>query len=80
MKWRVIRNEKNESIKYELTNNIYIEREYAGNFKSDYYINHLIVDNEIILSTGIGSGYTLNDLKQKGESIYNSNKKEVNNG
>lgn len=66
-KWKVIRNEDNEIIKYLLTENIYIERNYSKDFKSNRYYNHLIVNNKLIAMTGSGSGFTTKDLKDLGE-------------
>lgn len=66
-KWKIIRNEDNEIIKYSLTENIYIERDYSKDFKSNRFYNHLIVDNNLIAMTGSGTGFTLKSLKELGE-------------
>ncbi len=66
-KWKIIRNEDNEIIKYSLTENIYIERDYSKDFKSNRFYNHLIVDNKLIAMTGSGTGFTLKSLKELGE-------------
>lgn len=68
MKWKIIRNDEKEIIRYELTENIYIEREYGSNFTSTVYYNSLMVNGKFINQTGNGSGYTLKDLKKIGES------------
>lgn len=74
-KWKIIRNEKNEIIRYQLTENIYIDREYSKDFTTNKFYNTLMVNNEFIGTTGNGSGYTLRDLKKKGEGYYNKNDK-----
>lgn len=75
MKWKIIRNEDNEIIRYELTKDIYITRDLDTRLFGNYYTNSLIVNGNCLISTGTGSGYTLKDLKLKGESILN--KKEI---
>ena len=64
MKWKIIRNQQKEIIKYELTENIYIERDYQTSFTCDTWANFLVVNGVIMLDTSIGSGYTLKDLKK----------------
>lgn len=71
MTWKIIRNNQNEITKYQLTNDIYIEREYAKSFTNSSYFLTLIVDGNSVKSTGNGSGYTLKDLKDLGEKYYN---------
>lgn len=66
-KWKVIRNEDNEIVKYSLTENIYIERDYSKDFKSNRYYNHLMIDNKLIAMMGPGTGFTIKSLKELGE-------------
>lgn len=66
-KWKIIRNDDNEIIKYSLTENIYIQRDYARSFTSNKYYNQLIVNNKLIAMTGPGTGFTLKSLKDLGE-------------
>ena len=75
MKWKIIRNQQKEIIKYELTENIYIERDYLKSFTCDTWANSLVVNGVIMLDTSIGSGYTLKDLKKMGEYYLEKSRK-----
>ena len=66
-KWKIIRNDEGEITRYQLTDNIYIDREYSKDFKSNRYYKSLIVDGKLIGMTGLGTGFTLNSLKELGE-------------
>ena len=61
--WKVIRDEYNDIIKYQLTANIYIERNLDNGLEGNHYTCTLVVTGKDIQSTGAGTGYRLNDLK-----------------
>lgn len=71
MKWKIIRNEDNEIIRYELTENIYIDRDLDNRLFGTYYTNSLVVNGETKRTATKCSGYTLKDLKKLGEKYYN---------
>lgn len=66
MKWKIIRNENNEITRYELTKDIYIERDLVTSFKGDAYYLTLIINGESYFKVN-GSGYTLKDKKAYAE-------------
>lgn len=51
--------------KYILNENIYIEREVAKNFTRTSSKYYLIKDGKIIMESGLGTGHSLKDLKNK---------------
>ena len=67
MKWRIIRNEDNEIIKYELTKNIFIKRVYTTVYNVSKFYHYLIIDNKCVQCNE--DGYTtLKTIKEIGES------------
>ena len=65
--WKIIRDTYNDIIRYQLTDNIYINRELDNRLDKNTYTCVLIVNGEIIKYTGAGSGYRIKDLKELAE-------------
>ena len=68
--WKVIREEYGDIIKYELTKNIYIERNIDNGLDGNHYTCILVVDKKDIKSKVAGTGYRLNDLKNNMKNIF----------
>ena len=66
MTWKTIRNENNEIVRRELTESIYIERRFVGNFVCDKWDNTLVVEG-CAITWSTSEGYTMKELKAKGE-------------
>jgi hypothetical protein len=62
-RFKLIRDEYGDIVKYELTNNICIEREVANNLSCTSSKYYLIYNGKIIKESGYGTGYSLKDLK-----------------
>ena len=65
--WKIIRDDYNDIIRYELTDNIYINRELDCRLDKNTYTCILVVNGEEKQYTGAGTGYRIKDLRQLAE-------------
>lgn len=68
-KFKVEKDEFGDVKRYTLTEYIYIEREVANNFTRTTSKYYLYSYGELIMESGIGTGYSLADLKREAKNI-----------